>query len=63
VQRDKLPNVDGVRDNMLKHRGKSSAETESTIQEFLSLGTWTLRDNFTEAFALQLTYLHGEGDS
>lgn len=60
VERDKLPNIDGVRDIMLKHQDKSS-EIESTIREFLSLETWALRDIFTEAFVFQLLHLHGKG--
>jgi len=62
VERDKLPNVDGVRDTMLKHQDKSSDETESTIQGFLSWETWALRDSFTEAFVFQLLHLPGKGD-
>ena len=61
VERDKLPNMVGVRDIMLKHQHKSSAETESTLQGFLNLETWALRDSFTEAFVFQLLHLHGKG--
>jgi len=61
-ERDKLPNVDGVRDIMLKHQNKSSGETEQTIKEFLNLETWVLRDSFTEAFASQLPHLHSQGN-
>ena len=62
LEQDKLPNLDKIRDIMLKHDGKSSDETESTIKRFLNLETWGLRDSFTEAFASQLPSLNGQGD-
>lgn len=62
IARDKLPNVDGVRNIMINQENKSPEETEVTIKEFLNIETLTLRDIFTEAFAFQLSFLQGKGD-
>ena len=60
--KDKLPNVDAVKKIMINHEGKSPEEAEITIKEFLNLETAVLRDSFNEAFAFQLSYLHGKGN-
>ncbi len=62
IAKDKLPNVDYVKKIMIDQQGMSAKDAELDIKEFLNMELITLREIFIEAFAFQVSFLHGNGN-